>query len=238
VSDQQYKFTLSKGSQPGKIYLLLSDTIIIGRDPMADISLNDPEVSRQHAKLTRTDSGYALEELGSTNGTFINGSQIESNVLTPLVPGQTVALGSGISLVFEEMLPEIVENTLLTSSETVSVEDVFEFEADPPVFANESLDDPLEGLEEVEASGFDDFSELSELDEPAWESSTIPEAKETAAPSTPLVPSGSDDKAKKRRRNVTIAVVSLLLLCCCCLLFLWSAYFYWGDPLLESLGLY
>ena len=44
----------------------------IGRDPMAEITINDPEVSRRHARLIGTLSGYRIQDLGSTNGTFVD----------------------------------------------------------------------------------------------------------------------------------------------------------------------
>ena len=238
MSDQQYKLTLSKGPQPGKIYILMTDVVIMGRDPMADVSLNDPEVSRQHVKLIRTESGYDLEDLGSTNGTFINGSQITANHATPLETGQTIGMGSGITLLFDTMRDktETTVDPAAATSITASIDDPFVAESlfIPETAAEQSIDDAN--------IAFDSSSSSSELDEPtpSWESAPAAEPMEPdyASTSAPLVPASEDGKAKKRRRNVTIAVVSLLFLCCCCLLFLLSAYYYWGDPLLESLGLY
>ncbi len=233
MSDQQYKLTLSKGPQPGKIYILMTDVVIMGRDPMADISLNDPEVSRQHAKLIRTESGYDLEDLGSTNGTFINGIQIEANHATPLVVGQTIGMGSGITLLFDTIGVETTGDSIAATSVTSAVDDPFDAEFS---FIPETA---VEEVEDANAA-FDNSPSLSELDEPmpTWESTPEIEPMEPAHASVPLVPAGNDGQAKKRRRNVTITIVSLLFLCCCCLLFLWSAYYMWGDPLLESLGLY
>lgn len=54
------------------------DTITIGRDPSNDIPLNHPQVSRFHARLTRRGAEVVLTDLGSTNGTFVNGHPIST----------------------------------------------------------------------------------------------------------------------------------------------------------------
>src|ERR1700733_1657929 len=48
----------------------------IGRDPQADISVSDPRVSWNHAVLRRQDSGWILEDSGSTNGTFVDQQRV------------------------------------------------------------------------------------------------------------------------------------------------------------------
>lgn len=48
------------------------EIVIIGRDPEADIILDAPQISRQHVRLTRTEYGWLVEDLGSANGTFLN----------------------------------------------------------------------------------------------------------------------------------------------------------------------
>ena len=100
MSGENYHLIIRKGPKPGQIYPLLAPTITIGRDPMSDIALNDPEVSRYHAQLTQTDDGYQIQDMGSTNGTFVAGQRLGSETAL-LVPGQDVAFGSGITLSFE-----------------------------------------------------------------------------------------------------------------------------------------
>jgi pSer/pThr/pTyr-binding forkhead associated (FHA) protein len=55
---------------------LMGDIVTIGRAPSNDVVVDDPTVSAQHASLTKSASGYHLKDLGSTNGTHINGISI------------------------------------------------------------------------------------------------------------------------------------------------------------------
>src|SRR3990172_10600457 len=56
---------------------------IFGRDPKATVHLNYPQISWHHAKLVYTKNGFYLEDLGSTNGTFVNGKRVKSSYVTP-----------------------------------------------------------------------------------------------------------------------------------------------------------
>jgi hypothetical protein len=49
----------------------------LGRSQENDIVINDPNVSRRHARISRTDSGFVVEDLGSTNGTLLDGAPID-----------------------------------------------------------------------------------------------------------------------------------------------------------------
>ena len=70
----------------------------IGRADYNDLVLPDESVSTSHAKLQRREGVWVLVDLGSTNGTFIDGDQIKGDA--PLAPGATVRFGD-VSLVFE-----------------------------------------------------------------------------------------------------------------------------------------
>jgi hypothetical protein len=67
-------------------------TLRIGRMPECDLQLFDTSVSRYHAEFRRSDAGWFLVDLGSTNGTRINGWRI--NAPTAVHPGDEVAFGS------------------------------------------------------------------------------------------------------------------------------------------------
>jgi ABC-2 type transport system ATP-binding protein len=71
-----------------------AEELVIGRGAEAGGSLGgDPELSRRHARISRdADSQLVVEDLGSTNGTFVNGAQISAPVL--LSPGDVIQVGA------------------------------------------------------------------------------------------------------------------------------------------------
>lgn len=100
MNNQQYQLTVSKGPNPGEVYELTSVSMTIGRDPMSEIPINDPEVSRRHARLIGTLSGYRIQDLGSTNGTFVDGVRLSGEPLD-LESGQLISIGGGVALLFQ-----------------------------------------------------------------------------------------------------------------------------------------
>ena len=73
-----------------EVLLLREDEIVIGRKSDADLVLAEPYVSRHHAKLVKGPQGYALVDLDSTHGTFVNGQRIARHELES---GDRIALG-------------------------------------------------------------------------------------------------------------------------------------------------
>jgi pSer/pThr/pTyr-binding forkhead associated (FHA) protein len=76
-----YRVTVRTGPNPGTVFELTKEVTMLGRDVTNDIPLGDAEISRQHARLTRTPGGMVLEDLGSTNGTFVNGERVTRVIL-------------------------------------------------------------------------------------------------------------------------------------------------------------
>lgn len=60
---------------------VLRDELIIGRDPSCAIMVADRQVSRFHARLTRQEEGVLLEDLGSKNGSYVNGRLLDEPCL-------------------------------------------------------------------------------------------------------------------------------------------------------------
>ena len=83
---------VSIGSSPRREYSLDKSTIAIGSHPSNDVVLDDTTVSRRHATLTRTPSGFELADLGSTNGTFVNGRHVRKPIA--LKSGDEIKFGS------------------------------------------------------------------------------------------------------------------------------------------------
>lgn len=85
-----------RGTNAGATYLLDSDLIRVGRSTDADIFLDDVTVSRRHAEFHRKEGHYTLVDVGSLNGTYLNGERIEQS---KLVRGDEVQIGK-FKLVF------------------------------------------------------------------------------------------------------------------------------------------
>jgi pSer/pThr/pTyr-binding forkhead associated (FHA) protein len=60
---------------------LVAGQVIIGRRDDSDVILDNLHVSRHHAELVKTADGYLLQDLGSTYGTFVNDSRINTQLL-------------------------------------------------------------------------------------------------------------------------------------------------------------
>ena len=95
----QFQLIMRSGPTPGAAFTLEGDQITIGRDSVNEIVINDAEVSRRHARLTFQGGKYVLEDLGSTNGTFVNGQRLAGPRV--LKPGEVVSFGEQIVMVFE-----------------------------------------------------------------------------------------------------------------------------------------
>jgi pSer/pThr/pTyr-binding forkhead associated (FHA) protein len=71
----------------------IASRITIGRDPENTISLDDVMVSRRHAVIQKVKDDYFIEDLGSTNGTFLNGEPVPSGKYMRLTSKDTVRIG-------------------------------------------------------------------------------------------------------------------------------------------------
>lgn len=86
------------GKLQGTRWSLDCDELIIGRGSDCDLIVPDRQVSRYHARVSRTDQGYLLEDLGSKNGTHLNGALVEKQV--PLQDGDEIQIALAIKLTF------------------------------------------------------------------------------------------------------------------------------------------
>jgi predicted component of type VI protein secretion system len=121
-----FQLVMKNGPAPGKVYSLDKSEISIGRDAGSDVFINDVEVSRQHARLNDQAGNYVLEDLGSTNGTFVNEQRVVGSRI--LQPGDTILLGENVSLTFDAV-PFDPNATQVSPASTLP-------EESPPLYEN------------------------------------------------------------------------------------------------------
>lgn len=80
-----------KGPHTGSTFVLDSPEITIGRDPSSTVFLNDMTVSREHARITITPTTATIEDLGSLNGTWVDGAIVNKANLSD---GATIQIGT------------------------------------------------------------------------------------------------------------------------------------------------
>lgn len=83
--------TIIRGPLAGEQFTLDQPEITIGRDPSCEVFLNDRTVSRHHAHLTLRDGKAVIEDLGSLNGTWVDGAIISTATLHS---GSTIQVGT------------------------------------------------------------------------------------------------------------------------------------------------
>jgi predicted component of type VI protein secretion system len=95
----QFQFIMRSGPTPGITFPLEGDQLVIGRDSSNSVAINDAEISRKHSRLSFQGGKYVIEDLGSTNGTFVNGQRLAGPVV--LKPGDVISLGEQIVLMYD-----------------------------------------------------------------------------------------------------------------------------------------
>jgi pSer/pThr/pTyr-binding forkhead associated (FHA) protein len=118
----QYSLMVTMGPEMGQIHRLDSLIITVGRDLSNDIAIQDPEISRFHMRLRRGSSGYTVEDMGSTNGTFVNGVQITQPYT--LEPDDVIRLARQVRLQYigrSEIAKTAIDETVIVGSKDVRV---------------------------------------------------------------------------------------------------------------------
>jgi len=90
------RLVMKVGPQPGQTFLLDQESLTLGRDPSSEIVINDPQVSRQHARIKCQGNLTVIEDVGSTNGTFVNGMRLTDP--HTLADGDEISLGDAVTL--------------------------------------------------------------------------------------------------------------------------------------------
>jgi sigma-B regulation protein RsbU (phosphoserine phosphatase) len=82
-----------RGPEAGRHFPLDKDRTVLGRNADCSIPLTGNQVSRQHAHVYHQDGQYLLQDLGSSNGTFINGKRLTPNMPNPITERDTFQIG-------------------------------------------------------------------------------------------------------------------------------------------------
>lgn len=94
--NSDYFLEIIEGADVGLTFALQKGDIFVGRHAQCDLVLHDLEVSRRHLKITSEDNGWWLDDLGSTNGSFVNGQRITHQMTAP---GDRIQIGQSILVI-------------------------------------------------------------------------------------------------------------------------------------------
>jgi ABC transport system ATP-binding/permease protein len=109
-----FKLSVRQGPRPNLVFELDGDSYTIGREAGTEIVIEDPQVSRRHATLTRQGTSYLIEDIGSTNGTYVNGKRVTAPVL--LVNGDMIGLADTIVLAVQAPLTVSDDATVVSDA--------------------------------------------------------------------------------------------------------------------------
>lgn len=220
-----FGLVVRRGPQPEKTFALTQELMVIGREALGDITINDPEVSRQHARLRRQGENYTIEDLGSTNGTFVNGARITGTHV--LSNGDVIGLGETVTLMYQASVDEALDTIVAPGAAYAPLP---ELAASPP---------PPFGSFEPEPEPEPAYAPpppFSPEPEPSAPSRPPTTARSVTPP--PFVPPAEEEEEKpKRRKGLFIGCGCLLLLVICAItlgvakLFWDAPVEFWNDPL-------
>ena len=91
--EEKLTLIMIAGPDLGKCFQVLEQGAVIGRSRVCDICIADEELSRQHCRLFWALSSVRLEDLNSSNGTYLN-DQMVNGISRPLVDGDTISIGA------------------------------------------------------------------------------------------------------------------------------------------------
>ncbi|MFC1574801.1 FHA domain-containing protein [Gemmatimonadota bacterium] len=97
------KFTVLLGRRIIQVFDIDKAAVLVGRDDEMDVFIDNPSVSRRHAEFRKEGEGWVVEDLGSSNGTFLKSVKIEG--AQPIAVGDEVGMGK-FSIVFDKVVGE------------------------------------------------------------------------------------------------------------------------------------
>lgn len=108
MAEEYIRRLIVSGPEVSETVDLGTEIITIGRQAGVEVRLNHPLVSRRHAQVKCTAAGCQVVDLGSANGTNLNGTPLEPKAPTPLPPGGVIEIGP-FKMVFEQIAVEPIE---------------------------------------------------------------------------------------------------------------------------------
>ncbi|MGD0006001.1 MAG: FHA domain-containing protein [Anaerolineaceae bacterium] len=189
-----FHLVLRAGPTPGKVFPLEKDEMFIGREANNDVVINDPEVSRKHARLYVQGGNMILEDLGSTNGTSVNGQRLTGPYV--LRSGEIITLGEKITLLFESLAAD--DNATMASSHIPSQPQFTPQPPQPPAFQTPPPQPPVYAPPP-----------------PRYQAPPSPPAFSGHVPASPQ-PVRPPAKKKSSTVWIIVVVVVLLFLICAC----------------------
>lgn len=198
------KLIAKEGPASGVSYTLEQQEIFIGRDLSNDIVINDPEISRRHARLYKQGNAYVLEDLGSTNGTSVNGERLTGPC--KINNGEAVGMGQNISFTYESDEP------INSEQATVAVASL-DFDEGATLVADQeiiSLENDYIAPSPNIPSEFAQVPEENNFNSPSFPENPQP-------PSAPQKPEKSSKNQSGKKKKfpiwILIAIVAILFLC-------------------------
>ncbi len=234
MNDTPYRLLIQSGPNAGHEYPLIAPSITIGRYPLADIVINDPDIAYRHALLTRGDTSYRIADLGSDSGTYVNGGRVGAEPVT-LAHGDIILLGSRLSATYLEHAIEAATDEYPAAVTSLVSETEVSNGGEGVVELNE--------LEHIGATNGDEYEpptveERVVSPEPTSVTAEHPVSTEPAhiehhPGPMPAMPAPQKNKPGRIILIVTGCMIALLACCCSTTLFM---YFIGGDWLLRQLG--
>ncbi len=220
-----------------KEYNLSTEPVVIGRESANDLVLKDPEISRRHARITFRAGRYYVEDLGSTNGTFLNDQPIQSQ--TPLNHGDVIRLGESIRLTYYGLaLPDEADETFIIS------DDPQEYIETPPLRQPDAYQSPQYQQPQYRAPQYDEPPRPRQpaYGEQAYERPIPPGAPYQQRQNVGPTPEPRQERSTNRIILGCGCLLLLAVIACGASLFLLDSYapdlLYCGflQPIIEGLG--
>jgi predicted component of type VI protein secretion system len=200
----KYRLVMRSGPTSGESINLDKNELFIGRDLSNDIVVNDPEVSRRHVRLFLQGDQYVIEDLGSTNGTSVNGQRLMGPYI--LRPGELVTMGEHVNMLYETDIDD-VGATVVSGAQPGG--------QPATVRAPQQVPQYQQVPEPARAPSFSEVPDVYSQSAPPPVNHTPAVPPAAAEAYTPAVSAGEDAPPKKRKVWLIVLVILLAMIICC-----------------------